>query len=46
MAEDWKQGLPAGKVTPAMLEAYEVYYSPMGFVWHRKKAPEKSTEKK
>jgi len=36
-SDGWKRGLPKGKVTHEMLETYEVYYSPIGVVWHRKK---------
>lgn len=34
---NWKPGLPRGKVTQKMLDEYEVYFSPMGQKWHRKK---------
>jgi hypothetical protein len=34
---EWKLGFPPGKVTPEMLEKYEVYFSPIGVVWHRLK---------
>jgi len=39
MAEtsEWKPGLPKGKVTQKMLDTYEVYFSPGGMKWHRKK---------
>jgi hypothetical protein len=30
----WKPGLPPGKVDP---EKYEVYFSPIGTKWHRRK---------
>jgi len=30
----WKQGLPPGKADP---EKYEVYFSPIGIKWHRRK---------
>lgn len=35
----WKRGLPPGKYYPGMEHEYEVYYSPGGIVWHRKKQP-------
>jgi len=41
--DEWKQGLPPGKVTPEMLRRYEVYLSPGGKVWYRLK-PEPSAE--
>lgn len=38
---DWKPGLPPGKMTAEnkqwFLDTYEVYFSPMGKVWHREK---------
>lgn len=30
----WKQGLPPGKADP---DKYEVYFSPIGAKWYRKK---------
>lgn len=33
----WKPGLPKGKLTQEMLDSYEVYFSPIGLKWHRKK---------
>jgi hypothetical protein len=37
MNNEWKRGLPPGK---ADTDKYEVYFSPGGFKWHRKKVKE------
>lgn len=38
----WKMGLPPGKYYPGMKKDYEVYFSPAGQKWHRRKEPEPS----
>lgn len=36
---DWKPGLPPGPLTQDMLDSYEVYFSPGGVKWHRRRTP-------
>lgn len=36
---EWKRGFPPGPVYPGMENDYEVYFSPGGFVWHRRIIP-------
>jgi hypothetical protein len=33
----WKRGYPPGKYYEGMVDDFEVYFSPGGFVWHRRK---------
>ena len=44
---DWKPGLPPGKMTADnkqwFLDTYDVYFSPIGKKWHRKKRQEAIT---
>ena len=36
----WRRGLPRGPVTQGTLDSYEVYFSPGGWKWHRKRTAE------
>lgn len=36
----WNRGLPPGPVTQDMLDSYEVYFSPIGWKWHRLRTPD------
>lgn len=36
----WKRGYPPGKYYPGMERDYEVYFTVVGVVWHRKRTPE------
>lgn len=33
----WKRGYPPGKYYEGMLSDFEVYLSPIGWVWHRRR---------
>jgi hypothetical protein len=33
----WKRGLPPGKYYDGMVDDFEIYYSPMGWKWHRRR---------
>jgi hypothetical protein len=35
---EWEPGLPPGEYYPGMENDYEVYFSPIGAVWHRSAA--------
>lgn len=37
---DWKRGYPPGDYYEGMERDYEVYFSPGGIVWHRKRTAE------
>ncbi len=37
MVEGWKPGLPPGKFYEGMVDDFEVYFSPAGLKWHRKR---------
>ena len=37
---EWKRGLPPGAFTPDMLWQFEVYFSPGGMKWYRRRSPE------
>ena len=36
-ASEWKRGLPRGKYYEGMVRDYEVYFSPGGVKWHRRR---------
>ena len=36
-ANPWKKGLPPGTFYEGMLDDYEVYFSPGGIKWHRRR---------
>lgn len=36
----WKRGLPPGAYYEGMTDDYEVYFSPGGVKWHRKRSDE------
>lgn len=40
MTNEWKRGLPPGKYYEGMVDDYEVYFSPGGLKWHRKRTLE------
>lgn len=42
---EWKRGLPPGRYYPGMEDDYEVYFSPGGLIWHKRKSAALSTEK-
>jgi hypothetical protein len=33
----WRRGLPPGRVTPQMIEDFEVSYTILGGPWHRRR---------
>lgn len=35
--DEWKPGLPPGPYYDGMIEDFEVYFSPAGAKWHRRK---------
>jgi len=35
---EWKPGLPPGKYYEGMTDDFEVYFSPGGMKWHRRRA--------
>lgn len=37
-AGPWVPGLPPGHYYPGMAADYEVYFSPAGAIWHRRRA--------
>lgn len=37
MSEEWKPGYPPGKIYEGMTNDYEVYFSPAGAVWYRRR---------
>ena len=42
VAEDWKPGLPPGKLYDAMVDDYEVEFTVGGRKWHRRRSPEQA----
>lgn len=38
MANEWKRGLPPGKYYEGMVDDFEVYFSPGGIKWHRRRS--------
>ena len=40
MPNDWKPGLPPGDYYDGMVDDYEVYFSPAGMKWHRRRTSE------
>lgn len=38
-AGEWKRGLPPGRYYDGMVDDFEVYFSPAGVVWHRRREP-------
>lgn len=43
-AAGWKPGLPRGPITAEMTETYEVYFSPGGMKWHRRRTADEIAE--
>lgn len=37
---EWKRGLPPGKYYEGMFDDFEVYLSPVGLKWHRRRSQE------
>ena len=40
----WKRGLPRARWYDGMTDDYEVYFSPGGQKWHRRRTPEDAAE--
>lgn len=38
--DGWKRGLPPGPYYEGMTEDFEVYFSPGGVKWHRRRTPD------
>jgi hypothetical protein len=41
--QGWKRGLPPGKYYVGMTDDFEVYFSPGGIKWHRRRSSEEVT---
>lgn len=42
MAGNWKCGLPPGEYYEGMIQDFEVYFSPGGLIWHRRRDPDEA----
>jgi len=40
----WKRGMPRGKYYDGMVNDYEVYFSPGGQKWHRRRSADDAAE--